>query len=86
MSKVGWAPPTNCLIFDKVIDVPAAGDYYIWAREWAPDAGSDSFYAEIDTEGQITWETQQNDGWIWDRVRGLAGEGTTSGPSPERAS
>jgi len=54
------------------------------ARVWAPDYGSDSLYAQVDEEGQITWETQQNDGWIWDRVRGLAGEGTTSGPSPAR--
>lgn len=52
------------------LNVPEAGEYYLWGRIQAPTPDDDSFFVRIytdDTEpvGRVDWHTGQHEAWKW---------------------
>ncbi|MCD6362273.1 MAG: hypothetical protein J7M38_15550 [Armatimonadetes bacterium] len=52
------------------IDIPEAGDYYLWGRVLAPTPSDDSFYLRVFTAtgepvGRSDWHTGVHENWEW---------------------
>ena len=46
--------------------VPTTGQYTLWLRMWAPNAGSDSVFVQIDNQCPVNMgDAQAGDGFRW---------------------
>ena len=52
------------------IDIPADGDYVIWAKVMAPDFRHDSFFVAFDDGAEAVYDVAIGADWHWDRVKG----------------
>ncbi len=52
------------------VDIPVAGDYYIWGRLIANDTNGDSISISIDDQATMVWYTRisEDGAWTWDVV------------------
>ena len=51
------------------ISIEESGEYVIWGRVFSPDYGLNSFFVEIDEEGDNIWEIQLSSVWIWNLLK-----------------
>lgn len=52
------------------LNVPEAGEYYLWGRVQAPTPEDDSFFVRVYTDaaepvGRVDWHTGQHESWEW---------------------
>ncbi|MEZ4272378.1 MAG: right-handed parallel beta-helix repeat-containing protein [Myxococcota bacterium] len=66
---------------DFTIDVPAAGDYLIWARVLAVSSTSDSFFVSTNAGAEDIYDAAEgtwSGDWQWTRVNGRNGAASTT--------
>jgi hypothetical protein len=50
------------------VTISEASDYILWGRTIAPDGDNDSFFIEVDSSGDNTWNVEDGTTWQWDLV------------------